>query len=67
MNPKRYKRDLYSNALVIADVQEIVMFSEKQKMERTIDELKDEIHNMKLQLQEILNNTQSRKRSNKCQ
>lgn len=67
MNSKRYKRDLYSNALVIADVEEIVMFAEKQKMERTIDELKDEIHNMKLQLQEILKNTQSRKRSNKCQ
>ena len=67
MNSKRYKRDLYSNALVIADVEEIVMFAEKQKMERTIDELKDEIYNMKLQLQEILKNTQSRKRSNKCQ
>ena len=67
MNSKRYKRDLYSNALVIADVEEIVMFAEKQKMERTIHELKDEIHNMKLQLQEILKNTQSRKRSNKCQ
>ena len=60
MNPKRYKRDLYSNALVIADVQEIVMFSEKQKMERTIDELKDEIYNMKLQLQEILNNSHAK-------
>ena len=67
MNSKRYKRDLYSNALVIADVEEIVMFAEKQKMERTIDELKDEIYNMKLQLQEILKNTQSRKRINKCQ
>jgi hypothetical protein len=60
MNPKRYKRDLYSNALVIADVQEVVMFSEKQKMERTIDELKDEIYNMKLQLQEILNNSHAK-------
>lgn len=60
MNPKRYKRDLYSNALVIADVEEIVMFAEKQKMERTIDELKDEIYNMKLQLQEILNNSHAK-------
>lgn len=60
MNPKRYKRDLYSNALVIADVQEIAIFAEKQKTERTIDELKTEIHNMKLQLQEILNNSHAK-------
>lgn len=64
MNSKRYKRDLYSNALVIADVEEIVMFAEKQKMERTIDELKDEIHNMKLQLQEILNNSHAKQETN---
>ena len=64
MNPKRYKRDLYSNALVIADVEEIVMFAEKQKMERTIDELKDEIYNMKLQLQEILNNSHAKQETN---
>ena len=36
------------------------MFAEKQKMERTIDELKDEIYNMKLQLQEILNNSHAK-------
>lgn len=64
MNSKRYKRDLYSNALVIADVEEIVMFAEKQKMERTIDELKDEIYNMKLQLQEILNNSHAKQETN---
>ena len=64
MNSKRYKRDLYSNALVIADVEEIVMFAEKQKMERTIDELKDEKYNMKLQLQEILNNSHAKQETN---
>lgn len=68
MNPKRYKRDSYSKALVISNLEQVSEFAEKKKMERTIDVLKDEIHNMKSQMQEILNTIRTSKENNsQCQ
>ena len=68
MNPKRYKRDSYSKALVISNLEQVSEFAEKKKMERTIDVLKDEIHNMKSQMQEILNTIRtSRENNSQCQ
>ena len=68
MNPKRYKRDSYSKALVISNLEQVSEFAEKKKMERTIDVLKDEIHNMKSQMQEILNTIRTSQENNsQCQ
>ena len=65
MNHNRYKRDSHSKALVLARPDEIEKFLEKQRLEHSVNTLKDEIHTMRLQMQEILSNLHPTHRENR--
>lgn len=68
MSHKRYRRDPYSKALVLAQPEEVKEFLEKQEMERTLSSLKEEIYNMKTQLQDMFSGKKKKKAgNNRCQ
>ena len=54
MNSNKYRRDPHSKALILNKSEDVDKFLEKQRLEQTVYTLKDEIHTLRLQMQEIL-------------
>ena len=67
MSLRKYKRDSYSGALILADTRAAEEFMEKKKTETQIKDLEIEIHTLKAQLEEVLKFVHNIQETSKCQ